>query len=423
MTERRQPYSPEAEERERLVNQLEDLARKHKLWNYEASPLFKTTPPPEGRLFANVDQIAAHRGYKLESIDMEKNSIIEGFWSDLFKAKQGDNILNLYKDEYKHGAKDINPRTNKLYYNKDRESVVKRTGHIFGTLGSGALMDPDIPALIRNKAVDAVTNFNRKDLKGFVDTSKPSTHLGKIQMHPDALAKETNAFLRSANITNYGNPNYGKVRMVHPGSKSRQVLKVNRPDTVSAETNADAARRADIYRTGPYRSIRGESIEQTEKRLINEVRSSIVKKNIKGGAMADDASIDIARSLNATEESIVTNFVNNLLEVDGALGSQFTGPATPPPAQDKAEQIYTKYVGTKGSTQIPRKSPEGQRLSTSPETPALVRKAISGDKAAQASIERGEKSLESKPKWIDPQHSMSSAELAAKGYMDFTGKR
>ena len=320
---------------------------------------------------------------------MNKKDLVEGFLSDLLgKAKS---IRDYSRGYYGEWAADKNPRTGRPYHNQQYKQEQKRIGHIETNLGS-VLGDVDVPTFQRVLARNAMAGMGRK---------------------------EDLALLRSQNVTNYGNPNYGKIRTVHPGSKSRLSLKVEKPDTVSDETKAAALRRADVYRTGSYKSLRGESIEQTEARILSEI-----KMNVKGGPMVDDTSEHLMAGVkDAIEDKVVESFIQDLNEVDGAMGAYVSGPTTAPPkAVDPAEKIFNAHVNT-GSVQIPFKSQEAERIKTSVDTPTLLRKAITGDSKAQASIEKGEKSMRPESKWIDPQHKMSSVELAKKGYMDFTGKR
>ena len=420
MKDRRQSHTAEEEDDYVVRKNTETLLRSVGAYNYEASPLFKTVKPSDPtRVFASPEEIAKSKGYTIETqeYDMDKNDLVEGFWRDLFSAKTGDSISSWGSGELRRAKHDLNPRTGKPYYNRELQATTKRAGHVFGNLGSGALMDPDIPALLRNRSIDAISTFALKDTPAEARTR--SGEIGKIRMDPTKKTSEANAFLRSQNVTNYGNPNYGKVRTVHPGSKSRMSLKVEKPDTVSDETKADALRRAEIYRTGSYKSLRGESIEQTEARILSEI-----KMNVKGGPMVGDTTDHLISGVkDAIEDKVVESFIQDLNEVDGAMGAYVSGPTTAPPkAVDPAEKIFNAHVNT-GSVQIPFKSQEAERIKTSVDTPTLLRKAITGDSKAQASIEKGEKSMRPESKWIDPQHKMSSVELAKKGYMDFTGKR
>lgn len=362
MKDRRQSHTKEEEEAEVLRTNTEKLLKDSGAYRYEASPLFRTTNHQDPtRVFASPEEIATTRGYTIEiqDMNMNKSDLIEGFLSDLLGKVASSRSFG--RGYYGYWAGDKNPKTGKPYHSKDLAQGLKRVGHVETNLGS-VMGDVDVPTLQRNIANRVLAgDGSKQDLEA----------------------------LRTQNVTNYGNPNYGKIRTVHPGSKSRLSLKVEKPDTVSDETKAAALRRSEVYRTGSYKSLRGESIEQTEARILSEI-----KMNVKGGPMVDDTSEHLLSGVKDTiEDKVVESFIQDLNEVDGAMGAYVSGPTTAPPkAVDPAEKIFNAHVNT-GSVQIPFKSREAERIKTSVDTPTLLRKAMTGDPKAQASIEKGEKSM------------------------------
>lgn len=372
--------------------------------NYGVSPLMRSTRPQIARdLFASPKEIAQKRGHTIEStqganMPQDIDALIEGAFTNWMSSK-----IKPLAQFAKRQRQDLNasPKDPDTF---DRASFVKNAV-AGGPKSAYAMLDPvkspEVPSLLR------------KDLQGVIGPYRPfGPSGGSFKSHQ---VKRSDGGLRTVSPRTPGTFTDNETGLVHSKTgKTVDVTGVKDPSgievpidpskrsgarnlnpyrpfqKVSRETSdaaaQQAAARTKMYREGPYRgsALRVESVEQTERRIIAEVRTAI-KSNVKGGEMANDASPEILNAVNARMRSkVVESFVQDLVEApDGAAGAGSTVNRT-------AFDQLTRSPGGNGKMGYPDpmhpNTPMGQQALHDTDRPTLLRKAALGDAGAAETI-------------------------------------